>query len=356
MKILCFADLHAHNHAQFSTRLANGLNSRLVDSLNIVEQAKGFCQQRQIKVCVFLGDLFHSRTKIDIEVFSETYKAFYALAAELDKLYLVVGNHDQCSRVGDLHSLEPFRQFATVVDQPWCEENSWERGLRIKLFPFTADDETLRGHLSRIHATTDVVFLHQPVVEAIPGPADSPSKPKLSVDDIAWQHVRKVISGDIHKRQDLAGGRFHYVGSPLQLNFGERDEAKAFSILDTETLEIETVETVAPKFYLFTAAENDPDPSNGMLEPSGADLSRDFVKLRYDAYWEKAALGMKETYPRLMIEQIREGPAQLQRVSEEVVGNDRALLQAWIETNPHGDLDPDRLLEEGLAELAGDQQ
>lgn len=346
MKILAFSDIHCHNYSQFATRLESGLNSRLVDCLNCIKQVETICKEREIKHVVFAGDMFKSRAKIDVDVFTETWHRFESLS-EFAEVKFLVGNHDQFTRIGDINCLEPFRNLGQVIAYP--------KTLRIGDYPcygipYTVDYEELLEAIARIPYDIKLLFMHQTLKEAIPGPDDNPGKPKFKLSDINWDRVEKVISGDIHRRQDLHDGRWHYLGSPLQLTFGDKDQFKGISIIDMETLEVEGIELDSPKFYHFTVTEGGkldvPD-----FDFCGADPERDFIRIKYLRDGERLAEGLKIRYPRIIIEKYGDPKFYEDEMAERIVGNDRALLEEYMELNPAHDLDKERLLEFGMNEL-----
>jgi len=351
MKILCFADLHAHNYTQYATRLSNGLNSRLVDCLNVVEQIRNVCMEQDVKHVVFAGDMFKSRTKIDVDSFVETWTQFFLLSQVLEELVLLCGNHDQFTRAGDIHCLEPFQSFSTVVSHHVPLRLS---GVDTYFIPHIADYDTLRDALASIPYGTRLAFMHQPVAEAIPGPTDNPGKPKFKLDDVPWQRVDLVVSGDIHKRQLLRAGKWHYIGSPLQLTFGDRDQEKCASIIDTDTLEITDVPLSAPKFVQLESPEN-AEMRYEEFDLQGADPDKDFIRLRYFSDWEKQAELLKEKHPRIVLERYGDTQQAAEETTDAVVGNDRLLLQEYIQQHADESLDVDKLLEFGLDALAGQE-
>ena len=155
---LVFSDLHAHNFKQFSTVLPNGVNSRLQNTLDIISQITQLCKDNKIEGVFFTGDLFHSRTKIDVDVYSYTWYEMRKLAQEVHgNLYILVGNHDQYSKIGDVHSLESFKDFATVIDAPIVKRVG---NLRFAAHPFTTDIQAWKDFTSII-PNVDIFFFHQ---------------------------------------------------------------------------------------------------------------------------------------------------------------------------------------------------
>lgn len=330
MKILFFSDLHAHNHEQFSTRLPNGRNSRFQDCLDIIEQAKLVCREHSVDQVIFLGDCFHSRTKVDVDVFVSTFWAFEQLACEVG-LTMLVGNHDQYTKVGKTFSIQGFSHFADIVYQPklWHPVNSMtDPGVRIAACPHMSDVSEMKEFIAKaIDYKADLFLFHQALKEGTVGPYDSTVHAELSVNDLPVcgdDGIKYCIGGDFHKRQFFGpGNRVHYCGSPLQLTFGERGETKAFTLLDTKDWSIQTIETSAPKFFILD--------SPGDMENMALNPVKDFIRLRVLPEKALEAFSLKTKYPRIQVEVISEEKQVLQRVDKDVVTNDRSLLKAYID-------------------------
>lgn len=347
MKLLAFADLHCHNYAQHSVRLANGLNSRFQDCLNILDQVGKAAKQNNVDVVVFCGDLYESRTTLPVEVLAETHKAMRNLAG-IVPVYCLVGNHDLFAKAGDIYAVETLRD----IENLHLVSNSCtitESGVKLSFIPHIADMDTFKAAAQAVE-TCELLFLHQTFREAVAGPADHSINTSLSLDDLPTGRVGAVISGDIHKRQQIPSHCFEYPGSPLQLNFGERDETKAFTLVDTQEWKFTAIPTDAPEFYWLS-----PDGDPFELTFQGIDLNRDFVRVSYDSKWDANAQQLKEQYPRIELDMRKTETVAEQRISEQIVaGGDKELLSAWLDTLgelDHG-LDPKQALEIGIQELA----
>ena len=348
MKILLFSDLHCANHSAFSTRLENGLNSRFQDCLNILEQAYKLIIPNKIEVVIFLGDLFHSRTNVPVEVWSETWKAFRKIGTiQSIRFFILRGNHDESSRVGNIHSLTSFSDFAEVIEEPIRILHTSSAGSIVEMYfiPHTADPDLMRSHLVSV-PSSDLLFLHVGLAEAIPGSEISKAG-EISVNDLPFDKIKKIISGHIHKHQFLHGEDFLYVGSPLQQNFGERNDPKYFTIYNTTTKAFQFIPADAPKFYSFELADNDNYPE----ELASVNYARDFVKINYTKKWQEVVDLMKQEFPRIMFERIAESKHVTPRVDKNVLLSDADLLDAWLSTKELGELDKQTLMEIGLQAL-----
>ena len=244
MKFLAFADLHCHNYSQFSTILPDGTNSRLADCLDIFRQIREYGKEKGIKKVLFLGDLFNTRTKLAIDVYHKVFDELVEMKIEGFEVYLIVGNHDQFLKSGALHSMRPMSSVAEVIDGPaYIEE------LDTFAVPYIENLEARRrAILAAQDAGAGILAIHSSVDGAKVGPTDLVLEEGLKLSDFGGNKFRLVLLGHYHKSQKLAEN-IMYLGSPLQLNLGERNDGeKGFWIVDTEDYSMEMVATQYPKF------------------------------------------------------------------------------------------------------------
>jgi DNA repair exonuclease SbcCD nuclease subunit len=345
MKALFVSDLHAHNHEQFATTLANGRNSRFQAILNVLEEVRFLCQEHEVDAVFFLGDMFHSRTKVDVDVFGATWNAWRDIAAEVKHLYILIGNHDQYNKVGSVHSLEPFRDFATVIDQPMIER---VEGVLFAAHPFTTNMKQWHRFVEMLPSNLDLFLFHQGICEAATGAFNISIKAEVSYSDMPLAKAQWCLGGHYHKPQAIGEEkRVLYIGSPLQHGFGERTEKKSVVLFDSGENLLHRIFTVAPGFDLFD--------DEGAFEASllaGYDPTRCYVRVRTDS--QLAADQIKKDYPSVQVEMIGKQEFEERRVSTDVVSSDRTLLEAYVKLT-ESKLDHQRLESFGLEMLAGDQ-
>ena len=118
MKILIFSDLHAHSFKPYSKTLSNGRNSRLQDSLNVLEEIYQYCISYKIDGVLFGGDLFHIRTPITVSTFNPVHEGIAKIKTAVKFMGLLVGNHDQYNKAGNIHSIDTFNSMVTILDRP----------------------------------------------------------------------------------------------------------------------------------------------------------------------------------------------------------------------------------------------
>src|SRR5690349_2871410 len=107
-KVLVFSDIHLHVWKNYSKILDNGLNSRLVDGINVIKQIENYICNNSIDLVLFTGDFFHVKRQIYVQAFNAAYLAISSLADTGVPIVAIVGNHDQADKSGASHSLLAF--------------------------------------------------------------------------------------------------------------------------------------------------------------------------------------------------------------------------------------------------------
>lgn len=343
MKILIFSDLHVHNYQQMSRTLPNGMNSRLADCIGIVDQAAEVAANKGCNHCIFCGDWFHSRTKLDIDVL------YYSLAAvkrlsSIVQIVMIPGNHDCFGTSSEVTSLDLFRQYATVIDKP-CTIDYIEAGSDFfTSLTFVPWQSNPREFFKTFEDSGEALFMHQAIDEGVIGPTDRKVDVHLSVNDLPLDRYKMIFAGDYHKHQTLANGKFVYCGSPLQLTFGERDEPKGILVYDTDTGTMEFVPTKAPKFHVFDSIREYKAADNQIRR-------EDFVRVKYTDD-EKDDPIIKQEEFTTQFEYVA-AEKQVARGNPNIVSDDHALLREYLDTMPGIDAkDKPELLELGMEMLS----
>lgn len=331
VRFLFTADVHCNAWAQFSTRLPNGRNSRLEDCLEVFRLAAQVAkisaeEGKPVDRFFVLGDLFDSRTKIDVDVYYATWQAVKSLTEVVD-VTLLLGNHDSYAKSGESHSLEPFKSICHVIDeyQVWDETDFKNETFRIAAHPWVDDVQKLKDKLATL-SECGLLLIHQGMQEAAIGPYAATGHGKLSVKDLPLDKVKYVFAGDYHKRQFFGpGSRVHYIGSPYQLNFGEAGEEKALTLLDTDTLTIKSIPTTSPRFFKCnSAADYSKRCEAGEIRPG-----RDFVKIECSEDESTTAQKIADTSHTVTVQVVGTGREALARSDRAVVDSDVLLIQRY---------------------------
>jgi len=262
MKILIFSDIHIHPHKKSVERLD--------DCIKVLDWVFDTAESNNIENIIFLGDLFHDRQKIDVLTYQKTFEIFEKhLLNKKINLYLLLGNHDLWHhQKWDVSSVNPLRNLpgVSVVNEPCVKQISDD--YLFGFLPYTHDPiedlkkvekdwkklckeksvdppKILGAHIAVDGALWNVKYGTTAEV-AIEHDGDMVKVgPNIFAD---WD---KVHLGHYHAEQKLTKN-VEYVGSPLQLSFGEAFQDKHVIIYDIEKNQSQYVKNeFSPKHYII---------------------------------------------------------------------------------------------------------
>ena len=251
MNFLIWSDHQYNDWREFSEILPNGLNSRFADQLNVMDEISS----RNADIMIHNGDLFETLSeKINKTVFLAVYDKIARIARKA-VVILIVGNHDWVDRTETSHLLEPFKEIdnVLVVDKPCLQRYE---DIDLVFIPYTRYNfaSKLEEVLPLLSGRKRFLFTHQGVSGAKVGPRDIMLREEFSLDAFHPECFDYVFNGHYHKHQEMLSN-FVIVGSPLQRDFGERNDKKGYLLFDTETLNLVHIETQAPKFFKIEIEE-----------------------------------------------------------------------------------------------------
>jgi len=85
------ADLHCTNWKPFGLPLSDGINSRMKNCLNVLEEIFQYATKNKILKVFILGDIFHVRGRIETTVYDSVYSFIKNKARLGFEIYIVVG-------------------------------------------------------------------------------------------------------------------------------------------------------------------------------------------------------------------------------------------------------------------------
>ncbi len=289
-KALLFSDLHLHNHKDRVDRLQN-----CIDVLNWVfdEAAKNDCDY-----ILFLGDLFHERAKIDVRNYLKTFEVFMNHmirdAADRD-MYLLVGNHDMYHKERwDVNSVKPLSAIPRVhiVETP---QQIVLDGLKIDWMPHTDNPVKELAALKQTNGGAgDILLAHLSVHGALLNLCYGTKSDVIveydndmvTVDASVFDDWKMTYLGHYHGAQ-MVSDKVEYVGSPLELTFGEAFQEKHLIVLDLQTLEKKyIVNEFSPKHLIVSPKD---------IADENYKLDGNFVRLTVDSMSNKDLIDLKRT-------------------------------------------------------------
>ena len=239
-KTLIFTDIHF------------GINSdkpsRQKIAANVVDEIVQACEINGIDRILFLGDLFHHRTSIEVSTLNLADAAVTKLSS-VAELTLIQGNHDLYERSGLSQSSTAIfaKHKAKIIARPteitlnnkhallipWCGDG---RGMNMGEFfnacgfkPTQSKYDMILGHVN-ITDGSDLVKAHSKVLELLKdetvvgellgasAAAISPRKDFTQAQELflLTHPFSQVFLGHVHEHQELILGKrlFYIVGSP----------------------------------------------------------------------------------------------------------------------------------------------
>ncbi len=251
MLVALFSDLHAHKWREFSKLTSEGVNDRLVDCVSVLTAIDRYCQKHGIEHILCLGDLFHKRAILDVETFNLVFKT---VARSKSKWWLMDGNHDQATKDGRIHSLEPFAELKNVkVNVGSGPEKVGD--IFVDFFPYQDNEKEVMAELEsmkRLANRGSIACMHHGFKGARVGSSleyevKEPLDPKLVVK----MGYDFIFSGHYHHEQYLAPNLM-YLGAPLEHTRHDKSNGeRGFKVYDTKEKTVKRVRLKRPRFITY---------------------------------------------------------------------------------------------------------
>ena len=263
-KVACISDIHlgvhqnAHTWHEIALDFARWLDQEL--------------KLRDIKDIIIAGDIFHNRHEIGVNTIHCARKFFDILSNY--NIVTITGNHDcyykDKSDINSISILNGYKNITVYQELAAQTINNkkfvfcpW--GVDLQEIPLC---DIIVGHFEILnfkmnaHKVCDHGFESESLLD----------KSKL------------VITGHFHcrdHREYTNGKSIIYLGSPYELDFGDREQTKGFTILDTNDFSLELVENhTTPKHKKIKISDLIDNKIN--LENVSDELQNNFVSLCID--------------------------------------------------------------------------
>lgn len=196
-------------------------------------------EARKIDDIIHLGDLYDRRKYVNYLTSSVCRNSFLVPASRNYRTHIVIGNHDQYFK--NTHEVNALRELVAgryaninVYSTP-SEVNV--AGLDILLLPWISDDNRDVAEQAIKNSTARVAMGHLELTgfEMYRGvPMQHGDDPNL------YSKFEGVYTGHYHRRSSL--DNVHYIGAMGEYTWSDYGCPRGFTILDTETLDMEFVE------------------------------------------------------------------------------------------------------------------
>jgi len=247
--VLLFSDIHIYPHKRKVERLE--------DCLKALAWVFEVARERNIEDIIFGGDLLHDRQRIDTFTYMRTWEILKENMRDGLRLWLLLGNHDLWfAQKWSVSSVHPFSALpgVTVIDKT-CRLKI--AGTHFDFIPYTHDPVAALEELKKLPGTALYAVGHIAMHGAMMN-AQHQSDVVIEhdgdmviVDPKIFKDYDRVFLGHYHGAQQLTDN-VEYIGSTLQLTFGEAFQKKHIIDFDPKTNRREYIEnTFSPKhFYL----------------------------------------------------------------------------------------------------------
>lgn len=214
-----------------------GVPGRTDDILWACKTIREYCNAFDVDVVLVLGDLYHNRQAIEIDVNSKVAAFFEETKEEYNQEWVVFpGNHDMFLRYSwEINSLTILRKHLTVIENVklldidghrfWVlpfitHEKAYMKVLKmiVKHKEFRPGQDNLLTHVGIRGATLNTCFMLK----------------DWSIVNFDEFPFKRVYTGHFHSKQQI-GENIWYPGSPIPFKFDEGDVAHGFYVYDLDT-------------------------------------------------------------------------------------------------------------------------
>jgi DNA repair exonuclease SbcCD nuclease subunit len=203
-------------------------------------------EERKLDTIVFAGDTFHDRHEIGVNTLHIAKQFFDILSAY--QIFLIPGNHDSfLHSTVDINSVE-------ILERPNIHVFSTLQNITLgertfAMCPWQTDINKI-GNVDAIVGHFEIINFKMNTHKICDQGQGSGTL--LEIAD-------RVITGHFHLRdhREYDDDKYIlYLGSPYQMDFGDREQPRGVSVIDLDDMSVEFVENhVSPKHYRLKLTE-----------------------------------------------------------------------------------------------------
>jgi len=232
MKFAFIADIHLSRYSQDKLEDETNLPERLHSIKASLYEVANYCRENDIGVIIIAGDILHGKSII-YAIAQDIMLQFIEDYEEID-FYIIDGNHDLSGKGEDVVSaLRPLSKYKNVR---LINYNQTLERFNIFFAPYSSNivDVVKKN-------TAKILVSHFGLSEGMLNSGISIIS-DIKLSDLEGKY-ELVLLGHYHKPQEIIKEniRLYYVGSLIQLDWGEKDDEKRFLVVDSESLEAESI-------------------------------------------------------------------------------------------------------------------
>lgn len=226
-KIAILADIHL------------GYANRRNDIFWALGVVRSYCRNHDIDTIIVLGDLFHDRQHLSIEILCKAYDFFKEAKEQCRQSWVAFpGNHDMFLKHSwDINSIRPLGELLTIIDTVKILEID---DRRYWVLPFVYSESAYMRILERIEKQADkddVLLTHVGVNNAIQNVCFLLQR--WSTVSFVQSKFNRIYAGHFHLCQQVQN--LWYPGSIIPFKFDEGDHDHGFFVFDQDANEHEFI-------------------------------------------------------------------------------------------------------------------
>lgn len=236
MKFAFIADIHLSKYAQDKREETSHLPERLHSIKSALYEVAEYCVKSGIRVMIIGGDILHGKSVI-YAIAQDIMLQFFEDFNFAIKFYVIDGNHDLSGKGEDVVSA--LRPLSNIHGVEWINHLNQQRVIQpegIMFVPYSHNvAEVVKTSKSRI------LISHFGLSEGVLNSGMSIIQ-DISLKDLIGKY-ELVLLGHYHGPQyiDRSNIQLYYVGSLIQLDWGEKGEEKRFLVVDTDTMQVDSI-------------------------------------------------------------------------------------------------------------------
>lgn len=238
MKIITFADAHIGISTYSTIDPKTNLNTRVLDSLNGIDQIINYAEENNIKYILFAGDMFKNALPSPTLV-REINKRIKASTEKGIKWIIQDGNHDVSPLETAKSALDPLSTLKVENVEHTRFEKTYmiDNNIRVLVLPTYTTQEEVENILSKYNDNIKTIVMgHFTSLNAkLNDWLIASNEDAIDIKIFQKPNILAVVLGHLHKHQILNTNPLsYYCSSTIRTDFNEEHDKKGFVVLDID--------------------------------------------------------------------------------------------------------------------------
>ena len=238
MKIITFADAHIGISTYSTIDPKTNLNTRVLDSLNGIDQIINYAEENNIKYILFAGDMFKNALPSPTLV-REINKRIKASAEKGIKWIIQDGNHDVSPLETAKSALDPLSTLKVENVEHTRFEKTYmiDNNIRVLVLPTYTTQKEVENILSKYNDNIKTIVMgHFTSLNAkLNDWLIASNEDAIDIKIFQKPNILAVVLGHLHKHQILNTNPLsYYCSSTIRTDFNEEHDKKGFVVLDID--------------------------------------------------------------------------------------------------------------------------